>query len=335
MTAFYYNSGAIALEIQAKVADISGNDLMPLVKRLDKRETSQTAIKWNTDVGGEAAIGESVNADAMTDSSAAAVIPLSLPIASNRFRHTFTVYTTEMAEAAAQGEGELANLLAYASKLAMRVCLRSLATEIYAGTGAEADGGVVGLSALHANVTSSLSTDDYANGDVSTYAKFSNYVNENDGTPRALTDDLMFKMSEEILGGGTLGVNSNFTAVYTTPALVTKYKTLFQSVSDFNLAPNGVADLGYSGLAFEGRPVLMDPRCTAGTMYFVDEDELALWTFAEGAKANGYETTEQSLNFKIVELATLNPDKVKFAVVLKPQLQIARRAAVAVLGDLS
>lgn len=335
MVAFNYNSGALELSIQAQVADVSGNDLMPLVSRLQKKEISQTAIKWNSDVGGAGATGEAITATATTDSNATAVIPLSLPIGINRFRHTFSVQTTRMAEAVSQGEGELANLLAYAGKVAMRQCLRSLATEIYAGTGAAGDGGVVGLSQLHANVTSSLSTDDYAGGDVSTYPLFSTYVNENGGTSRALSDDLMFEMSEEIIGGTTLGVNSNFTAIYTTPALATKYKNLFQAVSDINQGPNGIADLGYAGLAFEGRPVFIDPRCTAGTMYFVDEDELALWSFAEGASAYGDENADNALNFKMVELARTNPDQVQFAVSLKPQLQVARRAAVAVLGDLS
>jgi hypothetical protein len=236
-----------------------------------------------------------------------------------------------LAQAQSAGEGAIANLLALTSRTGMRTILRSIATTIYTGTGTAGNAGIVGLGALHSAVTAAKSTTAYAAIDPANYANWSNYVNTA-GSNRALTEALLFKMSEEIIGGGTLGVNSNYTAIYCSPAIATKYKTLFQASSQLQTFGNGPVDLGYSGLSFEGRPIYMDPYCPANTLYFVDESEIFLHSFVESSFAFGDEEPAEGLNFKIVELARNNPDAVQFAIVTKPQLQVQRRAAVAVLS---
>jgi hypothetical protein len=334
MTAFNYSAGVLNLAIQPRIADVQGNDLYPMLSRLQKRSIAQTAVKWNADVGGAAVSGETVTSAATTDSTEGAVVPATLAIGTSRFRHTFTVQTTKMAEAAANGEGALANLLAYAGRTGMRALLRQVATSIYTGNGLAASAGMVGLNQLHTAVTSGLSTDSYASINPATYSKWSNYVNTH-GSNRALTQALLFKMSEEIIGGATLGVNSNYTAIYTTPAIATKYKELFQASSELTAVGGGVADVGYTGLSFEGRPIFMDPYCPANTLYFVDESEIALYSYVESLNAFGDEEPAEGVNFKMVELARTNPDAVQFAIVVKPQLVVERRAAVAVLNAIT
>lgn len=328
---FNYQSGAINLEINPRLVDVQGNDLYPMLARLPKNLISQTAIKWNADCGGQTSSGEAITDAATSDSTPGAIVPASQAIGASRFRHTFTVQTTRMAEAAANGEEALADLLMVASRNAMRKLNRDIATNIYAGTGNAASGGVIGLSQLGVTVVGDLSTDIYATIDPATYPTWTNYVNTAVAN-RALTEDLMFLMSEEIISGATSGVPSNYTAIYTTPKLATAYKKLFQATSDFNVSPNGQADLGYSGMSFEGRPIFVDPYCTADTMYFVDESEVALYTFSENQFAYGDEMPSEGIAYKIVELARTNPDAVQFAVVTKAQLVVARRPAVAILG---
>jgi len=331
MAVFNYNDGALELEISPKLEDVNGISVMPLLSRVLKLSKSITSIKWNADLGGQAATGELVTAAATTDSTAGAVVPASLAIGVSRYRHTFTVSTVKMAEAAAAGEGEVANLLALAAKNAMRIISRSIAGGIYTGTGNAASGGIVGLGSLHSAVTASLSTTAYAGIDPSDHANWTNYVNTS-GTNRALTTELMFKMSEEILGGATLGTNQNFTTIYTNPSICTKYKGLFAASSDLNAQPNGLADVGYSGLSFEGRPIYLDPYAPANTMYFVDDSALALYSYVENANAYGDENPVNGIVFKIVQLARTNPDTVQFAVVAKSQLAVTNRPGVAVLS---
>jgi hypothetical protein len=323
-------NGALNLDIQPNLVDLQGNDMYPMLSRVQKRSKNQTEIKWNADLGGAAATGEAVTALATTDSTGGSVVPATLPIGTHRFRHTFTVSTVALAQAQSAGEGAIANLLALTSRTGMRTILRSVATNIYTGTGTAGNAGIVGLGALHSAVTSAKSTTAYAAIDPANYANWSNYVNTA-GSNRALTEALLFKMSEEIIGGGTLGVNSNYTAIYCSPAMATRYKTLFQASSQLQTFGNGPVDLGYSGLSFEGRPIYMDPYCPANELYFVDESEIFLHSFVEKSFAFGDEEPAEGLNFKIVELARNNPDAVQFAIVTKPQLQVQRRAAVAVL----
>ena len=331
MAIFSYNEGALAVEIAPKLEDINGISLMPLLSRTLKLSKSSTSINWNADLGGQAATGELVTAAGTTDSTAGAIVPAALAIGISRFRHTFSVSTIKLAEAAAIGEGEVANQLALAGKNAMRIITRSLAANIYTGTGNAASGGVVGLGALHSTVASAKSTSVYAGIDPDDHANWSNYVNTA-GTNRALTTELMFKMSEEILGGATVGSNQNYTAIYTTPAICTKYKSLFAASSDLNSQPNGLADVGYSGLSFEGRPIYLDPYAPANTLYFVDDAALALYSYVENENAYGDEQPMDGIVFKIVQMSRTNPDAVQFAVVAKNQLTVLNRPGVAVLS---
>lgn len=333
MVAFEYGDRTISLEIAPRMADVSGLTVMPLLTSLPKVTISQTAVQWNADLGGMTATGEPVTANATDDSSGTNIVAATLPIGINRFRHTFSVKTTKMAEAAAVGEGALAGLLAIAGKAAMAGITRSMAGAVYTGTGDAASGGVVGLASLHSTVVASKSSNAYAGIDPATYGRWTNYVNTA-GTNRALTTDLMMKMSEEVIGGSTVGTNNNWTRILASPAMCTRYKSLFQATSELNAQPNGLADVGYSGMSFEGRPIYMDPYCPANRLYFIDESALTLHTFYENGQAFGEEEVVEGMIFKMVELSRVNPDAVQFGVVSKNQLAVSSRPAVAVLDGI-
>jgi hypothetical protein len=330
-----YTSGALNVDIQADLSNVSGNDLRPLLTRIPKYKIGVKQIRWNADAGGSVATGELVTAAGNVDTTGTTITPASLAIADSRFRVTFSVETNRLEEAKNAGVGEVANMLALASKASMRQIIRQISANLYTGTGVAASGGMFGLASLHTSNSAGRTTNAYA-GITPTGAniRWSNYINT-DAAPRALSSALLFKMSEEILGGVTVGVDSNFTAIYTTPALATTYKQLFQLSSDLDAGINGVADLGYSGMSFEGRPIFVDPACPAGTMYFVDESQIGLYDFVEGASAYGEEKPYEAINLKIVEMARTNPDFVQFSVVSKNQLCVARRPAVAILNQLS
>jgi hypothetical protein len=334
MATVTYESGVYNLAIGPDLQDLQPNQLHPLLNRINKRGISQTQIRWNADLGGQTAVGEAVTADATNNSEYASVVPAALNIASSRYRHTFEVSSVELAEASSQSEGVLANLFAKAGRDAMYIIARTVAGSLYAGNGAASNAGMIGLAGQYTTVAGSLSTNAYAGIDPASYATWVNYVNENGGTARPLTEALLYRMSEEVIGGATTTVPSNYTAIYTSPRIATKYKELFSANSETNVSANALADVGYSGVAFEGKPIYMDPYCQADTMYFVDESALALYTFVEGADALGQENAMEGMNFKMVPLARTNPDQEKFAIVCKPQLQVMRRNAVAVLTDL-
>lgn len=327
-----YVDNVLNFEIDPTLQDVNGISVMPLLNRVQKRSKSTRQIKWNADLGGATAIGEPVTVDALNEQANTAVAPAKLPIGENRFRRTFGVLTTVMAEAAAAGENELANVLAFAGKNSMRTISRSLAAALYNGTGNAASAGIFGLNGITTPAVASKSTGSYAGISPATagYERWTNYVNTS-GTNRALTLDLLYKMSEEIYGGATIGSNQNYDAVYMSPGMCTRYKLFFQSISQTNVSPNGIVDAGFSGLYFEGRPVYMDPYCPPNRIYFVDESALALYSFVENENAFGDERPTNGIVYKFVQLARTNPDYVQFSVVAKNQLVLMNRPAVAVL----
>lgn len=330
-----YNAGAINLDINVDLKDVSGNDVHPFLDRLPKYTTPLTQVKWNSDLGGSGVTGEAVTVNNTAETANSVIAALTLPIGDSRLRSSFIVPTQKMSEARASGQGELADMLAISSRQAIRQIVRSLAAQIFTGAGNAASGGVVGLAQLHTTNAAGRATNTYAGqATTGTGIRWSNYINTN-ATPRALSSALLFNMSEEILGGVTLGTSSNYTAIFCHPATATAYKGLFQLASDLSTAIGGVADLGYSGLSFEGRPIFVSPYCPVGTMYFIDESELGLYTLVEGQDAFADESGEAGINFKIVEMARTNPDAVQFDVVLKAQLAVMRRPAVAILNQLS
>lgn len=309
---------SLQLLVEEEIAALQFNQY-PVLNRLQKRVTSQKTIKWNANVGGATVVREATTADVSTFSEDS-VKGASLAIGSNRQRHSFQVQKEDLAEAASAGKGALRDLFGYEIQNGMRVILEDLSTLIYTGVGNTATGGIVGLGSIVANAA-------YAGIDPATDTAWSCYVNTN-ASNRALTADLLSAMEVNIK---TVKFG-NYTAIYTTPGVVEKYKALFAANNSIiNQLPPGQADIGYTGVTYLGRPLIGDPYCPANQMYFVNEPELALYTFRQNNTSS-----DMGMQFAIEELSKTNPDAEKYAITLKSQLKAhTRPKAVALLDKIT
>lgn len=306
---------AISLVIQEQMAEMRVSDY-PLLNLLRKESAFQSAIKWNVNVSTDATTGSLVNADAPAASSDA-VRGASLPIGTFAFRETFDLLKTDIAQARRTAPGELRNLIAAQTRSKLLKIMKGHNLALYAGAGEQIRGGIYGLDVV-------ASDDLYAGINPATAGNAAWIAHVNDATG-ALTAD---KIDEAVEAMYTLG--SNFTHIITTPNVVSKYKKLFRDshMTSSNVA--GVADIGYTGVSYEGRPIIQDRDCPAGYMYFVDESQLSLHTYAvDGAQAmNG-------LNVVVSELPSMSALAVRYEIAVMPQLQAFDRRAVAKLGGIT
>lgn len=296
---------SLQLLVDEEVASLQYNQY-PVLNRVQKKVAGQKSIRWNANVGGATVTGEATTADVTTFSDDL-VVGASLPIGSNRLRHSFQVQKEDIEEAKTAGKGALRDLFGYEVQSGIRVVLEALSGFVYSGTGLAAAGGVVGMAAVVANAA-------YAGIDPATYSLWSAYLNTN-GTDRAITQALLLNVETAISTRA-----GNFTAIYTTPAIVESYKKLVAPTL-INPQLNGnVVDLGYSGVTYAGRPIIADPYCTAKAMYFVNDPEVTLYTYGQSNTQN-----TQGMQFAVEQLPSSNPDALKYAIYVKPQLQVRTR----------
>ncbi|OBQ17628.1 phage major capsid protein [Anabaena sp. AL93] len=291
---------SLQLVVQEEVASLQLNQY-PMLSRLPKKVTGQKSIKWNANVGGAGVTGEATttSVSAYTED---AVIGAFLAIGANRLRHSFQLQKEDIAEAKNAGKGVLRDLFGFEIQSGIRAIMESMSGYVYTGTG------LVGLGAVVANAA-------YAGIDPGTYTAWSCFTSTN-GSNRALTAGLLLDMEVGIARKG-----GNFTAIYTTPEIVAKYKLLFAAnVAINNILPGGQADLGFSGVTYAGRPIIQDPYCPANSMFFVNEPEVALYSFGQ----NNTESVND-MQFAITSLPSSNPDAENYALYCKPQLKVHTR----------
>lgn len=298
---------SLQLLVDEVVSDLSYGEF-PMIARLPKRVISQKLIKYNVNVNGASVTGEATTAN-VSSYSEDSVVGAQLSIGSTRLRHSFTVQKEDIAEARTAGVGALRDLFGYEIQSGVRALMESLSGKLYTGTGIAADGGVVGLETVFDAVAS------YAGIDPATYTQWVPAISTN-GTNRALTLKLMVDLEAVIARKG-----ANYTAIYTTPEMVARYKELFAAnASISNTLPAGQADLGYTGLSYAGRPIIQDPYCPNNKLFFVNEREYSLFTFAQ----NNTQTRE-GVQVAIEQLPSSNPDAENYVVYVKPQLKVANR----------
>lgn len=279
----------------------------PMIARLPKRVISQKTIKYNVNVNGASVTGEATTASVSTYSEDA-IVGAQLSIGTNRLRHSFTVQKEDIAEARAAGVGVLRDLFGYEIQSGVRALMESLSGKIYTGAGLAADGGVVGLNTVFDDGV-------YAGIDPVTYTEWVPALSDN-LTNRALTLKLMVDLEAAMARKG-----SSYSAIYTTPEVVARYKELFAANASINnVLPAGQADLGYTGLSYAGRPIIQDPYCPNNKMFFVNESEFSLYTFSQNNTA-----TNSGVQVAIEQLPSSNPDAENYVVYIKPQLKVANR----------
>lgn len=293
-----------------------------LLKRVEKRSWFQDVIKWPANVSTDASSFRSTTANAAAASSDT-VVGASLSMGNNAATETITIQKTDITQALATAPGALKNLFQYQVTTHLEKIMKSISAGIYLGNGTNY-GDMVGLQALSYNTTSG-SAPSYAGISGVTYPSWSACV-DNPTTARALSADIMFNM--EVLMARKGG---SYTAIYTTPEVVAKYKKLFDTSRNLSvMGVNGPADIGHAEVAFAGRPVFMDNDCPANTIYFLNEPNLAVYTYTFDGVGS-----ESGLNVQVAELPISNSLAVSYEVSVIPQFQIYQAKHVGIIGNLS
>lgn len=216
--------------------------------------------------------------------------------------------------------------------------------DLYAGTGGSVD--IVGLDAALAT------TGTYAGIAKATYSEWQGNVDENSGTPRALTKSLMDSMERTIFTA--CGMSPSM--IVTTPAIVSKYEQLLDAITRQILEKGELAtpirglgtpvinENGFSGLHYKGIPIYRDKDATSGTMYWLNEDhiEIEVLSQARTSTATSFvermltdeKQTSSGLNARLEALAKTG-DADKFTVKIYPQLKIDRVNAHGMIQDIA
>ena len=336
-----FTNASINISIQPKVIELIRLNI-PALALLPRWETSEEMLKWDLNIGGAGATGESVNASvtAFTDDT---VDALSLPIAANRIRSSFQVnevkYTAAQTAARNGSPQELADLMNYSSASAQREILRKLGAAIFTGTGIASDGGVVGFRApitTEATGTGTApkkttSTDSYAGiTPVTTnYEKWTNLVYSNFGT---LTRAKLRGFESDLMQGKTTGVPGTYNTLIMSPATASLWLAAFDVAGTTFMQNRQDADLGYGNIKYNGAPVIEDMNLADGEIHFVDMNDVRLYSFNQAMgkfMSDGVPT--QGLNLYAKILPSDNPQAIKFAMFGMFQLQIRERRAHSVI----
>lgn len=325
---------ALSLLIEEEIEKVEFRPYV-LLSNLQKDDEYQSQIQWDVTLGGGTATGRATTADASTSNTDETKQAI-LAIGDRVLGHAFSVQRNKIVEAKRTAPRALRNLFATHIERAFEIILPTLNQVLYTGTGNSGSHGVYGLSSVVANSA-------YAGIPTSTYAEWSSTVQDNSGTNRALTKQLMDGLDTAIKRrGGT------YTHIYTTPEIVKKYEDLFNAERSLTVQQiNGIADIGFSGQAYRRIPIIEDTACPNNTMYFLDLSKMKVKTYSLGdvatmtnndgrvigAMANPEKT--MGLNFLVAELPSNNPHALKMEISLQPQLQVRQPKCVAVLKDIT
>jgi hypothetical protein len=323
---------AITLEIENKLAVaklVASPTLRALNARGAMKTARQTQIKWDVEVGGGVAAIEAVTADG-ADTATDAVVAASLPIGAYRIKHQFRVSKVDMQEAANTAPTELRNLFSAHVERGVINILRTLNDLIFTGDGTNTDGQIVGLEKIADNTL--------------TYPSWAALVNTN-ATARALSRDLLYAIDEVVKTQ-----ESFYDLIVSTPRICTNYKKLFDTTRPLEFVYNNEglpnADVGLGGVTYNGRPVLEDPQCTPGTIYFLNSMDMQIYTFlmeagpssqiGMQAQSSGEigSTNVFGLNFNVSELPSNNSAVRKFEIYVLPQVKCHNRKSLTVLDKL-
>lgn len=327
------NSG-YSLPVQVSLANCQGVRRLHMLNAISRKQTVSPAITWNAVVSGGTSAWVSTSADAGSATSPV-VATAQLPIATQRLEEVFSINANEVRTAAAYGAEQLKNLLATNIAVAANTLAMKLEDSIINGGGS-----LVGLKQLFATVAAGKSTAVYAGIDPATYGNWTNLVSTN-ATDRALTLALIDAIDLDIRSGSTIGSASDYDMILTSPAFVAKYKALYTAVQLPTTGGTGVYDIGSQFAAYAGRPLRETPYMSmADGAYFIDSSQLTVHTFAEATQPDvapltvGSDTATDLLGFELFKKPQTNPDQMDFALILKPQLQVANRFGVALLNKI-
>lgn len=325
--------------IDDKVANLRLTSAKLLTALNEKNRTAtreNTSIDWDIDVGGGGAAWESVTQDGQ-DTSTDDVVPAQLRIGSYRVKHQFKVSKVAITEAASRAPEELKDLFGAHVTRGLTHITREVNRALYLADGTAAFGQMVGLNSVINNTSS------YAGINPTTYTSWKSIVLGN-GTARNLTKDLLLDLDEAVANNETM-----YDAIVMSPTTAKAYNKLFDLQGANNtpiiLTSDGrfpEVDLGHGARYYNGYPIIEDPLCPNGIIYFMNSADITLFTFkmrSGSAKPSQYEEVVTNnvygLNLHISELPSNNSAVRKFELFVLPQLRVFSRKSVMVIKDLN
>lgn len=315
---------------------------------LSKFPERKSNIQWGVGMGGTTATGVAITGSAPA-ASMDATLPAQLPISAASVQSTFTLNLKEIEESKEQVTNEeLRNLLEAQMRNAVEEIATTLNKKLYDGSGAIADGGLIGLSIA-------ASAQDYAGISSATYPLWNvSEVDAWDATAaaadkrQALKTEFMLELDRKIRYRP-----GAYDLILTTPKVVEQYKKVFEANRSYQIITfEGqrvpLIDLGFNVAGYMGRPIIDDVFCSRtrtaaesaitaalgtavdeGVMYFLKKDDLRFYStpVAGAFSANGVYTLMRQL-----AQTSLYVDN--FVVGCIPQLQLTTRKNVGVIKNI-
>lgn len=309
---------------------------------LRKQEGAGKNVAWDAQFSGASAAVFADGADASTyDSDVDVPATLSWGL----YRSSFNVSGfAQAAASSSQTPEDLLDLVMDKADGSAAKLLSVINGAIFSGDGTS--NAILGLN------TGLAATGTYAGIDRGTYTEWAANVNANSGTARPLTKELMDTMEKTIAKAS--GVSPN--CIITTYEVGLKYEGLFDSAAKYQGSPTDLAVLAGVDQStavpeamvrnllgfYKGIPVFRDKDCTAGTMYFLNLNEVKLRFLPKVKSMTSVIASPQALKgndkdsglFATLESLAHTGDADKFSVLIYPQLQIRKRNAHGKLSDI-
>lgn len=335
---------ALSLVFESRLARVYNRHAL-MVSLLSKAPGSGRNLAWDVETSAATAATYAEDAAAGTAQSDVTV-PATLDWA--RYRSVFGVTGTALAAAQASGNpAELAQLILAKAEGNASKLLSLVNDDIFNGSGANS---IIGLdTALDATTT-------YANVSKVTYTEWAGNVLANGAVARALTKDLMDQMESTIFAAS--GVSPN--CIVTTSTIARKFESQFDSGARFQggvdlsmlaammgieipaLPPVMVQNcIGY----YKRMPVFRDINATAGTMYFLNTEEVSMRFLPQPGSSTSSQVTERALRGNErdpvsglsarVEALAKTSDTDTWQIKVYPQLQVRKPSTCGLLKDIS
>jgi hypothetical protein len=121
------------------------------------------------------------------------------------------------------------------------------------------------------DISLSSTTNNLQDVDAETYTWWRSKVIGNDGTPTALTTENM----DYLYGYLTTEKDAKLSLILSTWKVLNKYQQILKE--DRRFVDSMKLDGGVTAISYNGIPMVADPDCARGTMYFLDESVLSLY----------------------------------------------------------
>lgn len=296
---------------------------------------SNTSIDWDVLVDDGGVAIEPVTQDG-ANTAIGNVVPANLRIGRYRVKHQFMVNRVDIKEAAARSPQDIADLFTNHVDRGITKITRETNRLLYEGTGNAASGEVVGLNYIVDNANAYAGIASAANPTWSS-------INLTNGTVRALTKQLLLKLDE------TVSINeTSYNMIVMHPTVATRYNVLFDQlgggfvmVTADATAPKKV-ELGHGQRVFNGTPIFEDPMCPADRIYFLNANDIDLFSFLLSDNPSPASQVEQKisnasvfgLNLHVAELPSNNSAVRKFELYVLPQLRLYNRKSLQCLNNI-